>query len=210
MKKYFANRVPLENQQNIVSDELFWASATVLTDFHFPWEPESGLPVISFKALHADHWLYLNFRVEDNNIKMFVDKNEKDEVINGDRVEIFFRIDENLLPYYCLEVDPVGRIYDYKVGHYRKFDTEWSWPAEALDVTASRDALGYSVFFAVSKQSLLELGLLKDNEMEVGLFRGKCVRAAVEPEMRWISWVNPSSPEPDFHIPSSFGKLILK
>ena len=71
---------------------------------------------------------YFRFDVESTRALTYVHDNNKMEVVDSDRVEIFFRRDEMLDPYYCLEMDPLGRVLDYKANFYRKFDYEWQWP----------------------------------------------------------------------------------
>lgn len=191
-------------------DPYFRKGAEELSDFIYPWENYTA-PSMTFKSVHDNDWLYCFFQVEDDDIRTYVNTNEKAEVIYGDRVEIFFRQDEQLSSYYCLEVDPHARIYDYQAAHYRKFDVQWSWPSGHLRVRADRHPAGYSVKLALSLKSLHQLGLLKNEQLQVGLFRGKCiVPTRGNPEMRWISWAKPDSPTPDFHIPSAFGIFQLE
>lgn len=186
-----------------------WKNSTALTDFSFPWE-NGYLPHLSFKALQTPDWLYCLFEVTDTKVIVFVDKHDKKEVMNSDRVELFLRCNEKMAPYYCLELDPLGRTLDYKAEHYRIFDMDWSWPANELKVKAHQTQSGYSVEVAISKKSLIELGVLQNNRLEAGLFRGKCmeINEGVA-KLKWISWIKPDSPSPDFHIPSSFGVLML-
>jgi Carbohydrate family 9 binding domain-like len=187
-----------------------WQDVESLNDFSFPWENEP-LPSLSFKALHTMDWLYCLFTVMDTNINAFVDKGDKREVINSDRVELFMRKSEKMIPYYCLELDPLGRVLDYKAEYYRRFDMNWSWPIDQLKVKASRSQSGYSVEVAIGKKSLMELGLLSNQQIEAGIFRGKCMEIREgEANLKWISWVTPDSKNPDFHIPSSFGVLVLE
>ena len=75
---------------------------------------------------------------------------------------------------------------------------------------ASRTKDGYNVEVAIRKESLVKLGLLKNNKLEAGLFRGECVSLeGDQANMSWISWLKPTSETPDFHIPSAFGTLVL-
>ena len=190
-------------------NSLHWKNGTALTDFSFPWE-NGYLPHLSFKALQTPDWLYCLFEVTDTKVIVFVDKHDKKEVMNSDRVELFLRRNEKMTPYYCLELDPLGRILDYKAEHYRRFDMDWSWPNNQLKVKTCQTQSGYSVEVAISKKSLIELGVLQNNRLEAGLFRGKCmeINEGVA-NLKWISWIKPDSPSPDFHIPSSFGVLML-
>lgn len=191
------------------SDPL-WKKATVLSDFRYPWE-EATAPSTKFRALHNDAWLYCLFEISDDHVHVFRDNDDKSEVAASSRAEIFFRIDEKLTPYYCLEIDPAGRVMDYQATHYRKFDLGWSWPAAQLIVKADRRKDGYTVELAISKSSLKNLGVLKNNSLQAGIFRGDCLPGREgEREFKWISWVKPHSKTPDFHIPSSFGLLNLE
>jgi hypothetical protein len=187
-----------------------WETVTALTDFSYPWEKEEA-PSTVFKSTHDNKWLYCNFRITDKDIRVFVKTNIKEEVLHGDRVELFFKRDEKMDEYYCLEIDPCGRVYDYRAAHYRKFEPMWAWPSGHLKVETRQGEDGYEVAIAISLESLEDLGLLSNGRLQAGLFRGKCISLSAENQnMKWISWVNPNSETPDFHIPSAFGVLELE
>lgn len=191
-------------------DDPRWQQAQSLTDFHYPWEREAVPPTL-FKALHSEDWVYFLFVVTDDDVNIRKETNHKTEVAASSRAEIFFRIDEKLTPYYCLEIDPLGRVLDYEATYHRKFDTNWSWPDDQLVIKTEQRKDGYSVEFAISKKSLQQLKLLQNNTLQAGLFRANCTfRENGDPDFKWISWLQPDAPTPDFHIPSSFGKLHLQ
>lgn len=192
-------------------DSPLWAQAFTLDVFVFPWEPGQPQATMTFRALHDGQGLYWQFRVQDQDVKTYVDKNEKSEVLFSDRVEIFLSTDTTLSTYYCLEVDSLARVYDYRASHYRKFDVRWQWPSGQLRASARRDEDGYVVTGRISLQSLTGLGLLNNGTLRAGLYRGKCLEINLEKEaMQWISWIKPESATPDFHIPSSFGIFQLE
>lgn len=211
VKTYTVNKLP--GKEILVTgqgDDPRWKKAVELTDFIYPWEKETP-PFTSFKALHSKNWLYLLYKVKDDHINVLVKTNEKSEVISSDRVEIFFRKDEHMLPYYGLEMDPNGRVFDYLAEYHRKFTSTWSWPAGELIIKANKVTDGYTVEVAISKKSLKQLELLKGNRIEAGLYRGNCVEITEDDsKIKWISWVRPDSQTPNFHIPSSFGVLMLE
>ena len=187
-----------------------WSKAVSLSDFIYPWERETP-SCTTFKALHSREWLYCLFFVRVHNVKVYRIADKKPEIIKSDRVEIFFKKDDQLSPYYCLEVDPLARVYDYEAHYHRNFNTAWSWPEGQLHVKASRNSDGYSVEMAIHKDSLRSLGLLQNNVLLAGLYRAECVSIQGSTStMKWISWINPDSPTPDFHIASSFGVLQLE
>ena len=214
MNEYIVKRVKA-NLLTVSEEQMHqvWEEANINTDFYYPWD-DAEAPKTIFRALYDDQYFYFRFDVEDENVLTFVDKNHKMEVVDSDRVEIFFRQNEALNSYYCLEMDAHGRVLDYKARYYRDFDFEWQWPGTSnLEVKALENANGYVVEGAIKLSSLEELGLLKNNVLQAGLYRGYCMslpKGDKEADLRWISWIKPDSEQPDFHIPSSFGMLKLE
>lgn len=189
-----------------------WNGAALLSDFCYPWEDDVPRNTV-FRAVHGPEWIYFRFEVDDAHVHVETVNNDKSEVIDSSRVEIFFRRDEQLSPYYCLEVDATGRVLDYTGHFHRQFDFQWSWPSGALQVSALPYEGGYHVEMAISKASLKKLGLLDEesSQLQAGLFRAQCTHTVVARDhMRWISWIKPDAPLPDFHIPSAFGVLRLE
>lgn len=185
-----------------------WDRAEVLTEFCSPWT-EDGVPPMTFRALWNQEAFMFRFEVVDADIRIYTATNHKMEVVHSDRVEIFFRSNEKMDPYYCLEMDPLGRVLDYKTVLYRKFEYGWQWPGDALRVRAGLLPAGYWVEGAIRLDSLRSLHLLEDGILEAGLFRGKCLNPHPDASFNWITWVNPACELPDFHIPSAFGKILF-
>ena len=193
-----------------INDDKAWATANVLTHFIYPWETTTA-PATSFAALWDGQWLYCLFAVEDDSINIYRIKNEKRETGASDRVEIFFKADDTMQPYYCLEMDAAGRVLDYSAAYYRKMHYEWGWPKEQLMIKASLTKDGYTLEAAISISSLKQLDLLKDNRLQAGLFRAECTGIVNgRANLKWISWIDPKSVQPDFHIPAAFGTLVLE
>jgi Carbohydrate family 9 binding domain-like len=187
-----------------------WKKAAELSDFIYPWENKKATSM-TFKALHSKDWFYCLYTVLDADVKVFVKNNDKLEVVKSERVEIFFRKDDRLSPYYGLELDPLARVLDYEAEYPRKFNSTWSWPKGKLIVKTNRTKQGYTVEVAIHKTSLEELGLLNNQKIEAGIFRAECDDVnGDEEKIKWISWLKPDSETPDFHIPSSFGVLRLE
>jgi len=209
MKTYRVKQIAV-NQHSFDGESMnsIWKHANILSEFSFPWENESA-PKTEFRALYDNEYFYFRFDVEDENVLSFVKNDHKMEVIHSDRVEIFFRKDENLDPYYCLEMDARGRVLDYKTKYYRDFEYDWSWPGpKNIEVKSSETNKGYVVEGKITLASLKELGLLNDHILQAGLYRGYCMSLPnPDGKFKWISWINPKVDKPDFHIPSSFGNL---
>jgi len=206
VKKIPANAMQITGKGNNKA----WKEANTLTDFLYPWETEKA-PATSFAALWDGTWLYCLYHVQDDSVITLVKKNDKIEVGASDRVEIFMTRDSAMTPYYCLEMDATGRVLDYRAWYYRKMDYTWQWPQKQFIIKTAASKDGYIVEIAISIQSLNELGLLQNKHLRAGLFRAECKSISNrKADLRWISWVNPNSVKPDFHIYSAFGTLVLE
>lgn len=210
MKEY---KVVLINKNQKKDPEIleasFWEKANCLTDFSSPWKSDP-VSKIEFRALHDLENFYFNFQVFDTDI--YIDKKDDsvDSIGNSDRVELFFRTNDTLNPYYCLEMDTAARIMDFEAKPNKDFDFNWNWPKEHLEVKSSKEENSFIVEGRISIVSLKELNLIQNNTIEVGVYRAKFSKDEKQNyEPTWISWVNPNTPEPNFHIASSFGKFIL-
>ncbi len=191
-------------------DAAIWDKALLLTNFQIYWDDEIAQPT-SFRALWTDDYFYFLYQAIDHDIVTSGATNDKRSVIYSDRVELFFKSKGKMDPYYCLELDPRGRVLDYESRLYRKFDFYWEWPDPDIDVKTSINDQGYTVEGKIKISSLQLLGALdEENVMEVGLFRGDFYHYSPgKTAVKWISWVQAKSVRPDFHISSAFGKFKL-
>lgn len=210
IKKYQVNLV--ENNQLIINgkgDSQLWDKAVILDDFISPWDADKVLK-IEFKALWDSTNLFFCFTVFDSSVHIDTTDDTIASINESDRVELFFRSDASLNPYYCLEIDPTPRVMDFIAYPNKKFDFDWNWPKNNLTVKSFRNENYFTVEGAISIESLRKFNLIKDNKIETGIFRAKYVEqddSSFEPT--WITWVNPNTETPNFHTPTSFGKLHL-
>lgn len=185
-----------------------WDQAAHLSDFSYPWRTEP-VPETIFYAYHDEEHLHFRFVAYGPPPLVHVESNHKLEVIHSERIEIFFRSNEAMRPYYCLEMDPHGRVLDYRANHYREFERDWQWPSDLLITTSIEDGY-YSFEGAFRLDDLRQLDLLKGREIETGLYRGHCSELKDgKGTIKWISWVDSGTENPDFHVPTSFGLLEL-
>lgn len=190
-------------------DDSLWQKAELLTDFVSPWDIKKPKK-IEFKAMWDTENLFFCFTVYDNVIHIDKTDNSFESIGNSDRVELFFRINASLNPYYCLEIDPTPRIMDFKAYPNKNFNFEWNWPINDINVKSQINSNNFTVEIAITIKSLKNLNIIKENKIEIGIFRAKYNKlenSIFEPT--WISWVNPNTKNPNFHIPASFGVLNL-
>jgi len=210
MKNYKVNFIE-DNLLNITGNgnDSLWSKANVLTDFISAWDNEP-VKKIEFKSLWNTEKLFFKFKVYDSEVHIDKTDNSIDSIGNSDRVELFFRSDANLDPYYCLEIDPSPRIMDFRAYPNKNFEFDWKWPKDDLLVKSSIKKDYFVVEGAISLSSLRKFNLFKDNKIETGIFRAKYNQQKdLTFEPTWISWVNPNTETPNFHTPTSFGELHL-
>lgn len=211
-------------------DEPAWSQAVVETGFRFPWEKRPA-PATEFRGLCDDQWLYLSFRVHDADIVVLDRLRDKEDAVFEDRAELYFARDAAMRDYFCLEIDSRGRVFDYRGSFYRRLDSAWSW--KGVEAKAGTLPQGYVVEARIPLGSFEAMGfprLRPGTRILAGLYRaefshdrsGKPVPQQESIHNRgrkldgpppiegWISWVDPQTPEPDFHLPSSLGWLEIE
>jgi Carbohydrate family 9 binding domain-like len=188
--------------------ELDWSSAEVLSELTFPWEATPP-PRTEFRALSRAGRLHFRFDCEDRDLVLADGSSAKQCVLGSDRVELFFATSLALDPYFCLEIDPRGNVYQYRARSYRNFeDTVW---APELELETRIAAPSYWVEGSLPLETLRSVGVLATSSREIiaGVYRAEFSRRDGHVHFGWISWVNPLTTKPDFHVCSSFGKLVL-
>ena len=201
-----------KNQLNISGkgDDTLWNNAAILDNFISPWNTDKASEII-FKALWDRENLFFNFTVFDTEIHIEKKDDSVESIGNSDRVELFFRPDDSLNPYYCLEIDTCSRIMDFIAYPNSNFDFNWDWPQNNLKVKSSINADSFIVEGSISIKSLKRFNLINNNIIETGVFRAKYKKTQNKTfEPTWITWVNPNTETPNFHISSSFGRFILQ
>lgn len=192
-------------------DETVWTEVPALAGaFHFPWAPQEA-PATVFRAFSDGEDFYFSFVVKDKQVLAAEQWQDESTVDGEDRVELFFagapvdRPGENGMErYYAIEVDAKGRVHDYAIAYYRQFDSDWA--LTGLESKAVLTGDGYSVEGKIPLKVLQDLHLLRDGLMRTGVFRAEfSPSGGTEPRAEWISWVNPNTPQPDFHVDSAFG-----
>ena len=211
MKTYKVNKIDSDHMvMNGKADHPLWDKAVVLKDFSSPWHVED-VEDIEFRAIHDGEHLFVSYKVNDSSLHIDSTDDSKKSVDNSDRVELFLRSNKNLDPYYCLEIDPLARVQDFIARPNRQFDFSWDWPKDDITIKSDITATCFTVELAISMSSLKEFQLLqKDGTIEAGIYRAKYHQQSNgQFKPTWITWVDPKTETPNFHIASSFGKLKL-
>ena len=210
-------------------EESAWHEARVERNFTFPWK-EAAAPATEFRALCDPRWLYFSFHVTDSDVFVLEKLRDEEDAVFEDRAELYFARDDGLKDYFCLEIDSRGRVYDYRGSYYRQLDPKWNWPG--VEASASTFDHGYIVEGRIPLASFETLGfppLRPGSRIRCGLYRAefshdRSGKPVVQQETihnrgrrldgpppleEWMSWIDPQTPEPDFHVPSSLGWLKI-
>ena len=185
----------------------------VIRDFSYPWEDRVP-PRTEFEAALAGDRFEFRFDVVDRTPVVSADWRGESTLDAEDRVEIFFAADPALERYYCIEIDPLGRVHDYAASSYRKFDSGWN--CQGLMIRSHPTADGYRIDGSIpvaTLESLLKVPVGHGTTLRIGVFRadfyGTGPAAHGEVADNWISWVRPATMSPDFHVPSAFREVRL-
>ncbi len=185
--------------------------AKVETRFILPWD-NMAVPYTEFRALCDEKYFFFVFNVYDDDLIVKKKCHQKIEITQEDRIELFFAVDDRLDEYYCLEIDPLGRVFSCAASYYRKFDLSWECPG--LQTVGCINKSGYTVKGLIPLETLKSLGLFfseKGDSIKVGIFRADFYHGVNNRiEERWISWINPKTENPDFHVLAAFGLFHRK
>lgn len=195
-----------EMKTDAVKDEPAWELSLKIDSFINPWDREIN-PETSLSLLADDKYLYFFFEVYDDDIVMTDEYTDEMCVAKGDRVELFFTGDPEKKRYYGFEIDPLGRVLDYRVDYYRNFHYDWNYQEITTKGKIQRN--GYSVEGAIPIRFLKDM-IDENRELFWGAYRGEFNRESDgEIIENWMCIKDPETAEPDFHVPGSFCKLIL-
>lgn len=191
----------IETDIQIDGDLSDWDTNYFVKGLTNPWNNNTKDETqFDFKIM--DEQFYFYFRTMDIS-PYFIPFETEMSVAGGDRVELFFSSDKEAQSYYCAEINPRGKVLDYKATFYRKFERDWNFKTLKL---AAKIKLGmYIVEGQISLREFKELGF--GTEIYMGIFRADYYG---KDKVNWYTKTIPDSDEPDFHIPSAFEKISLK
>ncbi len=193
------------NSANLMIDEN-WIDAEVITSFYLPWNKNDPQPT-EFKALYDDYNVYFAFQVIDSSLVVQKNISNELDIALQDRVEVYLSASEQLNEYYCLEIDPLGRVLDYRARFYRKFNDKWD--AKSIRIESNISENGYNVVLLIPLKQLEKMNIDLSQSFSVGLFRADFKNVGSDIQENWISWIDPKSENPDFHVSEALGLFKL-
>ncbi|PVX41546.1 carbohydrate binding protein with CBM9 domain [Pasteurella langaaensis DSM 22999] len=211
-------QVAYESQAPVLDgklDDAVWGKVKAVTDFTNPWE-QTKMPKTEFKAFHDDQNFYFSFDVEDPNIVVYDTVDHEWMVAREDRVELFMapgEIDKPLADgkypkYIALEMDYKGRTLSMIRDVAKNINREWD--PKTLETVGVRTEKGYTLEGKIALSELKEHNLIQGNKIRAGAYRAEFSIVEGKEQAKWITWVDPKTEKPNFHINSSFGEFVLE
>ncbi len=188
------------------AEEKEWKTAPSISSFMNPWNKDVN-PETALMLLKDSEFLYFYFDAKDEEIVIHVDFSKERDVEKEDRVELFLSKDAKMSTYYCFETDALGRTLSYEANHYRKLRFDWDVP-EGYRVKSRRYEGGYAIEGAIPLSFIISLANQK--ELYFGAYRAEFSMVNDSIVENWLTWINPNTPFPDFHVPATLGKLYWK
>lgn len=177
-------------------------SVACIDGLHAPWD--SLEDDTAFRCFADSSNFYFYYEVRDSTITLVPNYVGESDVEVEDRVEIFFSPVASMDEYYVAEIDPLGRVLDYKGLFYRYLDYGWDFLSMSLVGVLTKS--GYVVAGKIDLVELEALGLNLRDGFYMGVFR-----ADYRPDMsvNWYSAISTEDKSPDFHKPDMLFKAKI-
>lgn len=193
-----------------------WKDIPTFQNFVSPWD-EKPFGKTTFQYQNDTEWFYFLFDVVDDDIQLCdTSLNNELNVLQSDRVELFFAKDSLMQPYYTFEMDAAGRLFDArcyilpknkaKPKNLKQINANWDIDEADLLVKATKTKLGYQVKGKVAMSFLNNNHLVTNNQIWCGILRADFNSNSTT---QWISAKNPKTKKPDFHCWGVFVPLPI-
>lgn len=188
--------------RNSANDGFVIGASASIDGLYAPWD--SLEDDTAFRCFADKANLYFYYEVRDSTITTVPEFTGESDVEVEDRVEIFFSSISSMDEYYVAEIDPLGRVLDYKGLYYRHLDYGWNF--SSMNLVGKLTEAGYVIAGKIGLDELKELGLNLRDGFYMGVFR-----ADYRPDLsvNWYSAVSSDDKSPDFHKPDMLFKAKI-
>ena len=205
-------QLPVSSTQNITIDahilETEWQDAKKISTFINPWNKDVE-PYTEVNLLWNGKDLFFYFLANDKDVVVADKLLQENDVSMEDRVELFFSSQLPLTDYYAIEMDPLGRVLDYSIAYYRKFNKSWN-ADKHLQVKGRLTPQGYCVEGCI-KEELLQKMTNGKKRFYLGAYRAEFKKDKEGKLLyNWLCIKDPHLEKPDFHVAETFIQLVLE
>ncbi|MBN2716084.1 MAG: carbohydrate-binding family 9-like protein [Deltaproteobacteria bacterium] len=185
-----------------------WESAAVLSRFVDTVTGRITRASTELKLLWDSKNLYVAMTAEDQELLSPYTDSDSPDIWKADALDIFLQPSETG-PYFELQANPDGIIYDAYYASYRKADATWNSKAKVatsttgtLNDTAETDTHWYL-------EAAIPIAEILPGQLENRSFKGNFFRIDKMTDVtEYSGWSAPM--RGDFHAQDRFGKLVLK
>ncbi len=206
----------LNKKHSTITQSLSWKNIPVFQQFLSPWN-EKPFGKTTFQYQNDSNWFYFLFNVTDKDIQLSnASSNNQLNVLQSDRVELFFAKDSLMKPYYTFEMDAANRLFDARCAiltnsnnnhnEVKQINSDWQIDQNDLQFKATRIKNGYKIEGRIAMTFLKEKQLIKHNQLWCGIQRADY--NANKP-VQWICAKDPKTKKPDFHNWGVFVELTI-
>ena len=213
MKQLFVQKIDL-NIRNVEEVSLLFDNAKIHSHQidTVNWETFPYCPEVSFRIAHNGEAIFLNFRVNESDIKAVCDQ-DNGRIWEDSCVEFFVSFDNET--YYNIECNCIGKIL---IGKGKGRENRIRLPEAILKSVDRWSSLGYSPVENLSGNWNVSLIIPKKifypeiaNTFNKTEARGnfyKCGDLLQNPH--YLSWNQILNETPNFHLPEFFGQLLFE
>jgi len=202
-----------QNSNTNITDFKRWKDIKMFSNFVSPWD-EQPYGETTFQYYNDTSWFYFLFRVDDDDIQLCdTSNNEAQNVLQSDRVELFFTKDSLMQPYYTFEMDAASRLFDARCLIHQKnktnkkeIDANWNICKEDLQFKSTKGKNGYRVEGKIAMSFLQKNHLTNNGKLWCGIQRANF---HTEGEPQWICAKDPGTNYPEFHCWGVFIELEI-
>lgn len=187
-----------------------WENTPIFKNFVSPWS-EQPFGETTFQYQNDTIWFYFLFKVIDKDIQL-CDTSFNDElnVLQSDRVELFFAKDSLMQPYYTFEMDAAGRLFDARCSIISKnkklINDVWDIDKKELQFTTVKISNGYALEGKIAMSFLRNAQLFSNNKLWCGIQRANFSATNLP---QWICAKDPLKKQPNFHCWDVFVELYI-
>lgn len=200
-------------------DETPWAAASPIEIDEFPWDVAESRESTVVRPLYDADALYLQYRVEDDS--PHAEATELNGPVWEDScVELFAAPEPRRRPHYFnFEVNCVGtfrlgfgpgrdhrELIDAELAEAIRVETAVADPTEA----ASPENAGWWAAAALPFEALAAFTGASISPESGTVWRGNVYRLGGTADPQFAAWNSVDAPEPDFHRPTDFGRLVFE
>lgn len=196
----------INKADHIVNDihDPVWSSAQVAEIMTVNWDQPKYLPKTTAYLLYSDLGLHIKMVTDERPLRA-TETEQNGRICEDSCMEFFIRPNENDPRYINFEINPIGTMY--LSVRYDRYDFEYlPETADFFGIVSEITPDTWTLMYTIPFDYIDSIFGTHTNRM-LGNFY-KCGEKTTHPHL--LTYYPVKHPNPDFHIPSTFGDFILE